>query len=112
MNNLILLFLTFALSACVSDTYKTIDLDSIDSDRVTLYYTTYPTCKFDTVGYIESTGAYYTKNDIFDYVINEAANLGADGVIIDYLQQSESKYYSVVAEAIRCYEVKLEEPSF
>ena len=100
------------LVACVNDAYHIQRLDAVDIDNVELYYTRYPSCDYERVGFIESTGAYMTKGDTFDFLMQEAAKMGADGVIVDYLHRSEIKYYSVVGEAIRCLDKKLPEPEF
>lgn len=112
MRYLLIPLFTLLVTGCVLDSYTIRNLDPIDKDQVTLYFTDYPSCEYERVGFIESTGAYLTKEDTFDYVLEEAARMGADGVVIDYLQRSEIKYYSVVAEAIRCFEPKLAEPSY
>lgn len=92
------------LTACVSDdSYVQKVLPEVDEEEVSLYYYSPPSCNYHVVGYIELNGTYLSKSRVFEQLISEAAEMGADGVVVDYLDKSDLMgQYVGLGKAIQC----------
>ena len=76
--------------------------ESIDPDEVRLYYPHRPKCEFETIGYLEVNGGYYSRASLFAKMQDQAAEIGADGVYVTEARQLDIFEYVGTARAIRC----------
>ena len=95
--------LLIALTACAKPIVMVgIASEGIDPNDVRLYYTQGPECEFETVGYLEVNGGYYSRASLFTKMQEQAAEVGADGVYVIEAQRLDILEYIGTARAIRC----------
>jgi len=95
--------LLIGLTACAKPIVMVgIASDGIDPNEVRLYYTQRPKCEFETVGYLEVNGGYYSRTSLFAKMQEQAAEVGADGVYVLEARRLDILEYIGTAKAIRC----------
>lgn len=74
----------------------------IEEDSVRVYYIDFPKCDYSVMGHIQVNGGVYTLDGLFDDFRSQAAEVGADGVVVINAQRMDIKQYYGSAKAIRC----------
>ena len=76
--------------------------ESIELDKVELFYAEKPGCEFETVGYLRIEGGSYSLASLFRRMQKQAAGIGADGVYVIETRRLGIFEYIGTARAIRC----------
>ncbi len=76
-------------------------LPEIKPNQVRLYYTDWPSCNFDTVGYINEDLA-FSRHELMHRFKLHAAHVGAPAVMVISIQNLDGMEYLGTAKAIRC----------
>jgi len=77
-------------------------LEPIEVEKVRVYLDEKPQCDFEVVAWLNIPGDYYNRGRLIDAFRQKAAQLGAEGLQITYLQKIGSTEYHGSARAIRC----------
>jgi hypothetical protein len=97
------IILLFGLTACAKPIVMVASAsEALDPTEVKLYYTQSPKCEFETVGYLEVNGGYYSRSSLFTKMREQAAEIGADGVFVIEARRLDILEYVGTARAIRC----------
>ncbi|MDH5356775.1 MAG: hypothetical protein OEY09_20210 [Gammaproteobacteria bacterium] len=75
---------------------------AIDPDKVKVYYARRADCDYDTVGYITGHGGLYSLASLVHDMRTQAAEIGADGVVVIETRRLDLFEYIGTAKAIRC----------
>lgn len=103
MKILIVILFSQIISSCLVNSHTQLYLPEVDEEDIQLFYLNQPKCEYQKVGLIEVDGGYHNKQELFNELINLAAEMGADGVVVDHLQRLDIKEYVALAYAIRCF---------
>ena len=76
--------------------------DPVDPAKVRLYYAQKPQCEFETVGYLEVNSGHYSRASLFTKMLEQAAEVGANGVYIIEARRLNISEHVGTARAIRC----------
>ena len=94
------------LNACAEPALLTGQpLSCIGEEDVVIYYIERPRCNFETVAYIQVRGGYYSLQKMLTNMRQQAAEIGASGLLVLHTQQTDMKEYLGIAKAIRCRSV-------
>ena len=77
--------------------------DKVSSvDEVDVFFTRRPSCNFDTIAYLQSSGGFYSLDAAFLSLRKKAAQYGAAAIYITHTERIDIGEYLVSAQAIRC----------
>lgn len=99
---LLLLLGAFQLHGCASTLLVGEAKPRVASDAVRVYFIDRPRCNFETIAHIQVTGGYLSLPAMLTKMRNEAAGVGASGLHVLQIQQSEIREFGGMAKAIRC----------
>jgi hypothetical protein len=104
MKNFILLTtILVILSACSKiSTQVDFNHESVKPDNVELHYVKRPDCNYEIVGYLNTSGGYYSLDSLIANFRREAGSIGATGVYVTYTQRLDIGEFIASAQAIRC----------
>jgi hypothetical protein len=104
MKNILLLVAALVTIGACSKITTQIDFnhEAVKPDRVELHYAKRPDCNYEIVGYLKSSGGYYSLDSLIDNFRREAGSIGATGVYLTYTQRLDIGEFIGTAQAIRC----------
>jgi hypothetical protein len=104
MKNIILLVAVLVTNCACSKITTQIDFnhEAVKSDRVELHFAKRPDCNYEIVGYLKSTGGYYSLESLIANFRRTAGSIGATGVYLTYTQRLDIGEFIASAQAIRC----------
>ena len=101
--NLIFLGLIYAATGCSGTSTRLNYLhESVDVDDVGIFYTQRPTCNYEVIAYLQSSGGYYSLEGLFNNLRKEAAVVGASALYVTHTQRLDIGEYYGSAQAIKC----------
>jgi hypothetical protein len=99
-----LLLVTLTLSACGHQSALILqEAESIeDESRFRLFINRVPDCDFGTIAHLHSRGDYSSGDDLIEDFREEALELGANALSVEFIQRTDLNQYIGNARALRC----------
>ncbi|MFT7671736.1 MAG: hypothetical protein ACI845_000138 [Gammaproteobacteria bacterium] len=104
MKNLTLLTVVLVMLSACSKISTQIDFnhEAVKPDSVELHYAKRPDCNYEIVGYLNTSGGYYSLDSLIDNFRRAAGSIGATGVYVTFTQRLDIGEFIASAQAIRC----------